>query len=77
MKRFKEEKERDYQESIKKYDEEKTHAQNKYKTKKAEFEQKAFEAANLDALRKQMEEMQQIFEDLDEDVKKPLLHTAN
>lgn len=28
---------------------------------KVEFEQKAFEAANLDALRKQMEEMQQIF----------------
>lgn len=28
---------------------------------KKEFEQKAFEAANLDALRKQMDEMQQIF----------------
>ncbi len=35
--------------------------QGKEDALKVEFEQKAFEAANLDALRKQMEEMQQIF----------------
>lgn len=35
--------------------------QAKEESLKVEFKQKAFEAANLDALRKQMEEMQQIF----------------
>jgi type IV pilus assembly protein PilO len=36
-------------------------AQLKETSLKKEFEQKAFDAANLDALRKQMDEMQQIF----------------
>lgn len=36
-------------------------AQAKEASLKVEFKQKAFEAANLDALRKQMEEMQKIF----------------